>query len=589
MKWIGQHIWSFISRFRSDVYLEKLSGYTGSTDVLVIDSDKKVRVNNTIGGDHLSFDGSTANGICTYKDANEISVESFITAADSELKVNGTLVMGSTDTLNSSGYLLVANQPNITSLAGFFTGSANQLVTDDGDGTITSHANFTFDGGTATMSASISGETPRFDITNTHADANSGALRFIKNTSDDSPAVNDTLGSIYFIGDDSGNAQHTFAKVLAQPKTVTGGAEGGALTFYVASNDGDLENGLQIIDGNADGELDINIGSGAASVTTIAGTLTMGSTAAMDNAGLLSVANQSNITGVGTLAGLTIGGDLTVNGDTVTFESANADDPIFTIKNTSNNTNDAAQMIFVKDRGTAPAVGTNIGEMRFIGEDSNQNAQEYGGMLCEIDVATDGQESGQFGIWVATHDGELQYGLQITGGDAEDKVNVAIGQGAASTTTVAGDLTVTSKATIPTRKFTATSATHFEHQGDVLYFGGGSTTQGDLCYLKENGEWGQADADGAATGDDADRDAMGMLAIALGTDPDVDGMFIKGIITMDYDLGDVGNPVYISTTAGDMSNAVPGSGDFVRVVGYCLSDADGQMYFNPDNTWVEVA
>ena len=131
------------------------------------------------------------------------------------------------------------------------------------------------------------------------------------------------------------------------------------------------------------------------------------------------------------------------------------------------------------------------------------------------------------------------------------------------------------------RKFTATGATHFEHQGDVLYFGSGSTTQGDLCYLKEDGSWGQADADGAATGDDADRDAMGMLAIALGTDPDVDGMFIKGVITMDQDLGDVGNPVYVSVITGGMTHLVPsGSGDFVRVVGYCLDDADGQIYLS---------
>jgi len=152
------------------------------------------------------------------------------------------------------------------------------------------------------------------------------------------------------------------------------------------------------------------------------------------NADVLRVAGDAEI--------VTVNGELRVNGDSVTFESANADDPIFTLKNTNNGTNDPAQMIFIKDRGAAPAVGTNLGEVRFQGEDSNQNSQEYGGFLCEIDVATDGQESGQFGIWVATHDGELKYGLQLTGGDAEDKVNVAIGQGAASLTTIAGDLQV---------------------------------------------------------------------------------------------------------------------------------------------------
>ncbi len=140
---------------------------------------------------------------------------------------------------------------------------------------------------------------------------------------------------------------------------------------------------------------------------------------------------------------VTVNGDLTVNGDSVTFESANADDPIFTLKNTNNDTNDPAQMIFIKDRGAAPTVGTNLGEVRFQGEDSNQNSQEYGGFLCEIDVATDGQESGQFGIWVATHDGELQYGLQLTGGSEEDEVDVAIGQGSNSLTSIAGNLDVT--------------------------------------------------------------------------------------------------------------------------------------------------
>ena len=142
----------------------------------------------------------------------------------------------------------------------------------------------------------------------------------------------------------------------------------------------------------------------------------------------------------------------------------------------------------------------------------------------------------------------------------------------------------------PKNIFTKTAdGTHFEAQGDILYLGTGSVTQGDLCFLKEDGSWGQADADGAATGDDADRDAMGMLAIALGTDPDVNGMLIRGIITMDYDLGDVGNPVYVSTTAAAMTATAPSaSGDFVRVLGYCLDDTHGQMYFNPDNAWVEI-
>ena len=41
IKWIGQHIWDFVSRFRNDVYLESLTTTTES-NVLVVDSDGKV-------------------------------------------------------------------------------------------------------------------------------------------------------------------------------------------------------------------------------------------------------------------------------------------------------------------------------------------------------------------------------------------------------------------------------------------------------------------------------------------------------------------------------------------------------------------
>ena len=139
----------------------------------------------------------------------------------------------------------------------------------------------------------------------------------------------------------------------------------------------------------------------------------------------------------------TFAGDLTVNGDNVLFESANADDPIVTIKNTSNAANDMASLKFVKDRGAAPGVGDNLAEIYFIGEDADQNSQEYGRILCETDVVTGGQESGVLKFGVANHDGGNGYGLTLTGGSANNEIDINIGLGTASVTTVAGDLTVT--------------------------------------------------------------------------------------------------------------------------------------------------
>ena len=80
MKWIGQHIWDFISRFRSDVYLEDLADPGSDTDkFLVVDTNNKVgyrtgaEVLSDIGASSessdLEFNGSTANGILTYGDA----------------------------------------------------------------------------------------------------------------------------------------------------------------------------------------------------------------------------------------------------------------------------------------------------------------------------------------------------------------------------------------------------------------------------------------------------------------------------------------------------------------------------------------
>jgi len=42
MKWIGQHIWNLVSRFRHDVYVENLSEGDAGNDVINIDSDGKL-------------------------------------------------------------------------------------------------------------------------------------------------------------------------------------------------------------------------------------------------------------------------------------------------------------------------------------------------------------------------------------------------------------------------------------------------------------------------------------------------------------------------------------------------------------------
>ena len=82
-----------------------------------------------------------------------------------------------------------------------------------------------------------------------------------------------------------------------------------------------------------------------------------------------------------------------------------------------------------------------------------------------------------------------------------------------------------------------------------------------------------------------------LLAIALGTTPGTHGMLIRGFADIAADLSNfsAGKAVYISDNpAGSMDTVAPsGTGDFVRVVGWC-TDTANVIYFNPSGDWVEL-
>ena len=73
IKWIGQHIWSFVSRFRNDVYLEKLDT-SSETNILVVDSNGKV-TKNTGAGDDMTFQLEDDDGTeVTISDGKEVKI-----------------------------------------------------------------------------------------------------------------------------------------------------------------------------------------------------------------------------------------------------------------------------------------------------------------------------------------------------------------------------------------------------------------------------------------------------------------------------------------------------------------------------------
>ena len=255
MKWIGQHIWSFISRFRNDIYLEATeTGTIASGGNLGLDSNNKIVKSASPSG-----------------------------TIDLTSEVTGTLPVSSGGT-------------------GATTLADNSVLTGTGTSAISAESNLTFDGSTLTATCpsvvfehSVSGQ---LTVKNTGNNTTPGTIKLENTRGGSAGQDGDSTGSIVFFGNnDAGSpVSHKFAEILASSNDVTADQEAGELQFKVAEFDGTVTTGLKLDgDTNADGEIDVTIGAGAASTTTIAGTLTMGSTAFVNNSGVIQVATQGTI------------------------------------------------------------------------------------------------------------------------------------------------------------------------------------------------------------------------------------------------------------------------------------------------------
>ena len=193
---------------------------------------------------------------------------------------SGTALEGDTDILD------VSNAHLLTRLAALESsgGTANEDIvigTDAGDtvaftGAIKVNADSSFLGDQFTFEDPSAGK-PLVVLKNTNADAGASTLRFTKDTSNNSEADNDELGQIEFKGDDSGNNQHLYASIKAFSADVTNNDELGKLKMGVSTGHGtnSYQDGI-VIEGHAnDDRIDVIIGNGANSVTTIAGDLTV--------------------------------------------------------------------------------------------------------------------------------------------------------------------------------------------------------------------------------------------------------------------------------------------------------------------------
>lgn len=117
---------------------------------------------------------------------------------------------------------------------------------------------------------------------------------------------------------------------------------------------------------------------------------------------------------------------------------------------------------------------------------------------------------------------------------------------------------------------------------------GAALAFGDLIYLDPtDSRWELADANSASAADGDARGILGICVQAAAADGSATTILISGIVRADtaFPSFTINAPIYVSETAGDLTNTSPTTEDnVVRIVGAALT-AD-EIHFNPSYTWV---
>ena len=238
------------------------------------------------------------------------------------------------------------------------------------------------------------------------------------------------------------------------------------ITFIEGAGGGGANRGLE-----ADGDFTYNPSTG-----TVTATIFKGNIDAVDGdfdgtleADAITIAGEDILTG-GIIT--TLG---TIAQDTVTFTSANTDDPVVQIKNTTNASGSQARLEFIKDKGAAGAQLDDIGSIKFISDNDAQELTDYAEIFSEVVINghVDGDEAGTLVLRVATSDGStsgLRPGFSIEGSPSDNTVSATIGSGSASTVTIPGNLIVSGTTT------TVNSTTVTLNDHNIVLDSGNSTS-----------------------------------------------------------------------------------------------------------------
>jgi hypothetical protein len=116
---------------------------------------------------------------------------------------------------------------------------------------------------------------------------------------------------------------------------------------------------------------------------------------------------------------------------------------------------------------------------------------------------------------------------------------------------------------------------------------GATLAFGDLIYLDPtDSRWELADANSASAADGDARGILGICVLAAASDGSATTILLQGVVRADavFPAFTINAPIYVSETAGDLTNTSPTTEDnVVRIVGAAWT-AD-EIYFNPTGVW----
>ena len=415
-------------------------------------------------------------------------------------------------------------------------GSANQILTDDGDGTVTSESDVTYSGGAFSITSATGGQ-PTINLTATGTASNKAAgINITKNAADTEDG--EDLGFINFIGEDEGNNLTTFAQVTAEIEESDETNEAGKLILNVATSDGTstgLQNAFSATGQPSHNYISTNIGFGTASTTTIAGGFSSQGTLVY-NSETLTIGDDDN--GTATIKRKThsdeAGGMLQISGGDAT------------------GTDKGGGITFITGGlGTGTGGG---GKVRI----STASPDSSGSSANSLDWA-----------WDFNNDGIFQ--------------------------TASAGYGITEIINFHTATFENVLSDGDHVAGKKLVYSPGANdtlADGQIFFLHTDGTWDQADASATSTG------ASQLLCVGNGLARSA-GVILDGFVRIPSTeilntpgSGAVdGLPLYVSTTAGHFDFTAPsGNDEYVRVVGYAIDDdsSDVLVYFNPDSTHVKI-